>query len=334
MHSRTKAPVPTPVVTGLVEHHLGAPVAGVDELADGTYNAAYRVALADGAQVVVKVAPPDDLPRLAYEHALMRSEVSYYARAAGRAPVPAVLAEDFTRRLIDRDVIVLSFLDGAPLQRIGSDLTPQGLTAVRAELGTAVARLHEVRGESFGYDRPGDRDSLRGDTWSEAFSRIWDAAVSDIVRYRVRIGPSEELLRSTVRRHSALLDEVSEPTLVHFDLWDGNVFAAHDGDAARLTGLIDGERMFWGDPLAELVSTSLFREPAEDVAFNVAYARAGGREWTFDEDQRTRLALYDAYLCMLMLAEAVPRGYRGMDAVMSQRFIRRRLRTTLRRLHS
>lgn len=333
MHSRTKAPVPTPVVTALVEQHLGVPVAGVDELADGMYNAAYRVALDDGTQVVVKVAPPDDLPRLGYEDGLMRSEVSYYAHAAGRAPVPEVLAEDFTRRLIDRDVILLSFLDGAPLQRIGRDLTALGRATVRAELGTAVARLHEVRGESFGYDRP-DGDSLQGDTWSEAFGRIWDAAVADVIRYRVRIGPSEELLRSTVRRHRALLDEVSEPALVHFDLWDGNVFADHDGDSARLTGLIDGERMFWGDPLAELVSTSLFSDPVKDVAFNVAYARAGGREWTFDEDQRTRMALYDAYLCMLMLAEAVPRGYRGINAAMSQRFVRGRLRATLRRLHS
>ncbi len=334
MHSRTKVPVPTPVVATLVEQHLGVSAAGVDELADGMYNAAYRVGLQNGGQVVVKVAPPDDLPRLGYEDALMRSEVSYYAHAAGRAPVPAVLAEDFTRRLIDRDVIFLSFLDGAPLQRIGRDLTDLGRATVRAELGTAVARLHEVRGESFGYDRPDDRDALQGDTWGEAFGRMWDAVVSDVMRYRVRIGPTEELLRSTVRRHRALLDKVSAPALVHFDLWDGNVFAAQDGDSARLTGLIDGERMFWGDPLAELVSTSLFRDPAKDVAFNVAYARAGGREWAFDEDQRTRLALYDAYVCMLMLAEAVPRGYRGMGAAMSRRFVRGRLRATLRRLHS
>ena len=333
MYSRSKVPVAREVIAALVDHHLDSTASDIDELADGTYNAAYRVTLGDGRRAVVKVAPPDDLPRLCYEDSLMRSEVSFYDHAAAHAPVPAVLASDFSRHIVDRDVVILSFLEGQPLQRIGRKLAPEGLTAVRSQLGTAVARLHTVRGTTFGYERPSGDADLSGSTWGEAFHRMWEAAIADIVRYRIRAGVSPARLRATLDRHRGLLDGVTEPVRVHFDLWDGNVFAVQEDGSVRLSGIIDGERMFWGDPIAELVSSSLFRDPAKDEAFNHAYAREGGQRWTFDAGERTRLALYNSYLCLLMLAESAPRGYRGANAVLTQQYVRKTLRAAIRSLN-
>ena len=332
MNSDSKIPLARPVIGSLVERHLGLLVNDMADLTDGMYNAAYRLSLSDGSRVVLKVAPPDDAPRLRYEHGLMRSEVSFYRHARGRAPVPAVLASDFSRQVADRDIVILSFLEGGPLNRVSGSLTSAGRVAVRSQLGEAAAQLHAVKGSSFGYERPTDGLALSGSSWGEAFQRMWDAAVSDIDRYRVRTDVPTADLRAVIRGHLGLLNEVDEPALVHFDLWDGNVFACADGHTARLSGIIDGERMFWGDPLADFVATSLFRDPADDAEFNAGYARAGGTRWEFDEQQRTRLALYTAYLCMLMLAEAVPRGYSGPTVDADQRFVADRLHESLRLL--
>ena len=46
------------------------------------------------------------------------------------------------------------------------------------------------------------------------------------------------------------LDEVQSPRLVHWDLWDGNVFV--DPATAQITGISDFERSLWGDPLMEV----------------------------------------------------------------------------------
>jgi aminoglycoside phosphotransferase (APT) family kinase protein len=84
----------------------------------------------------------------------------------------------------------------------------------------------------------------------------------------------------------------------------GNILL-HEG---RITGIVDGERAFWGDPLAEMVSLALFASIEDDPAFLDGY---GGIDFT--DSARRRLALYRTYLYLIMLVEGAPRGYSGPD---------------------
>jgi aminoglycoside phosphotransferase (APT) family kinase protein len=77
----------------------------------------------------------------------------------------------------------------------------------------------------------------------------------------------------------------------------------------RLLGaLIDAERAFWGDPLADLVSLALFHDIEQDATFLRGYRDEGGKV-AFGPAERERLALYWAYLYLIMWTEAVPRQY-------------------------
>jgi aminoglycoside phosphotransferase (APT) family kinase protein len=109
---------------------------------------------------------------------------------------------------------------------------------------------------------------------------------------------------------------VHTPALVHFDLWPGNVMVtgfAPDGtarpDAApSISGLIDGERMIWGDPLMEFVGMDVFGRADRDREIAAGYHGAGG---TIDgsTDGERRLTLYHLYMQTLLLTEMGPRGY-------------------------
>jgi fructosamine-3-kinase len=116
------------------------------------------------------------------------------------------------------------------------------------------------------------------------------------------------VIRRRAARHEGALDEVITPVLVHFDLWDGNILVDLDGEAPRIGGLIDAERAFWGDPLADFVSLALLGDIRQDEAFLAGYRDAGGPA-RFDASSRVRLALYRSYLYLIMLVEATPRGY-------------------------
>ncbi|MGW2846589.1 phosphotransferase family protein [Streptomyces sp. NPDC001274] len=105
---------------------------------------------------------------------------------------------------------------------------------------------------------------------------------------------------------SGVLDDVTRPALVHFDLWQGNLLLAGEPGDRRVSGLIDGERMFWGDPVADFVSLALFADMEDDTACLAGYADAGGAV-VFDGPVRLRLALYRAYLYLIMLVEVEPR---------------------------
>ncbi|SDF37915.1 Phosphotransferase enzyme family protein [Lentzea fradiae] len=271
-----------------------ATVTGWAELTGGTFNAAYRIGTTGGGYVL-KVAPPPDSPGLTYERDLMRTETAFYRAVRGHAPVPEVVHADFSRGLVASDLLLMTEIPGHTLA--ASPPPARRKSLLRADLGRVVAGLHEVTGTGFGYPQLG-----LAPTWREAFAGMVDAVLADAARYGVVLPEPAARIADLVRSHGNLLDEVTRPVLVHFDLWDGNVLA-HDG---RVTGLVDGERAFWGDPLAELVSLALFGDIEQDHDFLAGYGAA-----PFTRSARLRLALYRAYLYLIMLVEGVPRRHSG-----------------------
>ncbi|MGW6441829.1 phosphotransferase family protein [Lentzea sp. NPDC055074] len=263
-------------------------------LGGGTYNSVFRVS-ARGGEFVLKVAPREQ-PGLTYERHLMRTEAMFCTLGSKVAPVPEVVYADDT-------ALLATCLPGEPVFGRSDVDRPR----IRRELGAAVRAVHEITGPGFGYPQLGLHT-----TWTEAFLGMFDAVRADADRYGVAL-PDVGL-----RRHTKAFDEVERPALVHFDLWDGNVLA--DGG---LTGLVDGERAFWGDPVAEFVSLALFGSIEDDPDFLTSY----GFELT--DSARVRLAAYQAYLYSIMLTERVPRGSTDEGF---ERVIRDALTTALARL--
>ncbi|MCX3290036.1 aminoglycoside phosphotransferase family protein [Streptomyces sp. NEAU-H22] len=264
-------------------------------LTGGTYNTVEELRLTDGGRYVLKVPPAAAVPGLRHEKRLLVSEAEFY-RAAARADVPApheVSAGD--------GFLLMTAVPGEPWD---GTLTDAEQTALRAELGRQVARLHRVTGPGFGYPS-GALGPLVPD-WRTAFTAMFDAVLDDARRYGARLPrPVDAVARTAASAYGALA-EVTDPCLVHFDLWRGNILVDRADGEARIGGLIDGERMFWGDPLADFVSLALLGDIRRDEEFLTGYREAGGRA-RFDTRARLRLALYRAYLYLIMLTETVPR---------------------------
>ena len=112
--------------------------------------------------------------------------------------------------------------------------------------------------------------------------------------------------REVIVLYTAVLDEITTPHLVHFDVWAGNVFLDLAG-APRIQAIIDHERAFWGDPLAEFVTPTIFGELREDDPLLAGYREVTPLELT--PTARIRLDLYRAYLYLILLVENGPRQY-------------------------
>ncbi|MGS2616849.1 phosphotransferase family protein [Micromonospora sp. LZ34] len=279
-------------------------VADCGPLGGGGYATVWWVRLDDGGEVVLKVAPPPTVPLLRYERGLTAAEARYFRLVAAHAPqvpVPPVLhhGTDPARG----EWLVTGRLPGRSL----SELAASGVDGGRAryDFGTAMAAVHRVTGDryGYGYGRTG------GSTWAEAFAAIVEDLLADAADWGVPV-PAERI-RSLVRRHRPLLDQVRRPALVHFDGWDGNVLAVPDGDGPpRMCGLVDGERYLFGDPLVDLVSPLLLRraEDEPDHPFLRGYAAAADDPPVFDAAVRRRLGLYRMHLYLLMTVEMPSRG--------------------------
>ncbi|MEU4242243.1 phosphotransferase [Actinoplanes sp. NPDC026619] len=283
MRSPTQPTLSEKDIAAIVSEALGAGLAGAEELSGGTFAAVWRAGLDDGRQVVVKVAPPASARMLRYESGIIPAEAEYFSMVREQAPgvpVPEVLA-------VSAEWIITSLLPGAPLASNDS-------ARARTELGAAIRQVHTITGAHFGYT--GDRAT--GPDWPTAFHGIIEALRADAADWNVPLPP----LSGVVERHHDVLATVTRPALLHFDLWDGNVLVGPDG---AMTGLVDGERYLYGDPLLDFVSPALFRriEEIPDHPF-----LAGYRPEPFDESARTRLSLYRVHLYTLMIAEGPSRG--------------------------
>ncbi|EEP72216.1 phosphotransferase [Micromonospora sp. ATCC 39149] len=272
------------------------------ELCDGWFNTAYRIRLDDGRGAVVKLAPPRQAPVLRYERGILATEALVYrlASAVPDIPLPELLHAD-------EEFLVLSALSGAPWDKARDHLPAEATPVLLRELGHITARLHTIVSpdEQFGYPAP--ESALTGGTWREAFTAMVTAVLVDAQHWRSPLGMTPDEVLALVDTHAHVLDDVDTPTLVHFDLWPGNIFVTGDGEP-RITGLIDHERAFWGDAAAELVSLE-FCGPIDAHSELVAgYREAGGR-LDFDESLIRRLALYRLYLGLILVIECGPRGY-------------------------
>ncbi|MFE6287158.1 phosphotransferase family protein [Streptomyces sp. NPDC057877] len=275
---------------------------GLRPLTGGTYNAVAELSLTGGDRYVLKVPPAADVPGLRYEAGLLVGEAEFY-RGAAAADVAAPRVVSLSGPDAPVPYLLMTACPGAGWDDAALDAAEQG--ALRAELGRAVARLHRITGPGFGYPS-GALGPLAAD-WATAFTGMFDAVLADARHYGARLPRPVDEIAAVVRGARAALGEVTVPCLVHFDLWPGNILVDRASGPPRVGGLIDGERMFWGDPLADFVSLALLGDIRKDEAFLAGYRQAGGRA-EFDGPASLRLALYRAYLYVIMLTETVPRA--------------------------
>ena len=279
---------------------------GLERLTGGMFATTYRAHLDDGSRVVVKTAPTATERLLTYELDLLRTEAEVYRLAADRPDLlmPAVLLADLSRAELPTDVLVSSHLDGIPLIDAG-ELAPHVADDVQRQLGGLMARLHTVHGDHFGY--PNLATGLHAPTWPEAFGRMVGALLDDARRWGTPL-PEDEI-RAALRQHAAALAEVRTPSLVHTDLWAGNLFV--DPSSGALTGVIDTERSVWGAPLLELVGADQTGRGPVPVSLLEGYAEAGGVLPLGTPSGDARLLLYRLFMALVLLVEIGPRGYVG-----------------------
>lgn len=302
--SNTKRLLDQEELRQMTEEALRSGVRCIRELADGFFNAAYLVELEDGRRVVLKVAPTG--PVLRQEKGIMRVEtllMRWLERHCPDVPAPRVLAEG--ERL--SPYFFMDYIEGEPLDRRMAALTPEAWNWLYRQLGALVARLHQVHPRRFGslVDPAGQFE-----LWSQAFGRMVEDILLDARDFGAQLPPEAASIPELVGRLTPVLDQVERPTLLHRDLWMGNIFL--ERDALGILALTDWERAVAGDPLMEFCFA--FLEGPGAVGCRAEFYRAYGRPEQLEEGEGVRVQLYLMYMLLLLLVEGYARDYRDEAA--------------------
>lgn len=283
----------------------------VCELKEGWFNAAYNVRLADGREVILKIAPPEGAEIMTYEKNIMVTEVNSMrmVRANPAIPVPEIYFFDQARDLCDSDYFFMEKLAGDNLDHVKAALPPETQTEIELSIGAIIREINQFTGTYFGYE--GNPD-LRAESWKEAFLKIMDSVLEDGQRKNVDYGFGYDEIRAAILKHVSSLEAVTTPQLVHWDAWNPNFFVK-DG---KITGIIDFERALWADPLLE----------AQFRLEGITNSKRGYGKTFFTPEEEQRCYLYTLHLALIMNTECY---YRNYDTDFVYNFSKKLLGTTL-----
>lgn len=251
----------------VIEEALGMAPVRSRPLAGGCVGDVVQLSMPDGARLVAKFGDPGTQMDL-------EGWMLQYLRDHSDLPVPRVVFQ------ADR-LLIMEYLPNRG--GITEDAQRHG-----AEL---LAALHEITQATFGLEK----DTLIGglhqpnpasDSWLEFFR---DQRLMYMGSEALRAGQLPTVMMSRIGALCANLDkwltEPSAPSLIHGDMWSGNVLCA----AGRISGLID-PAIYYADPEIELAFITLFGTFGD--AFFSRYAELRPTAEGFFEERRDLYNLY------------------------------------------
>jgi aminoglycoside phosphotransferase (APT) family kinase protein len=230
--------------------------------------------------------------------------------------VPQVYYYDQSRTLLDSDYYMMEFVGGEAYHKLREQYSEGLRTAIDTAIGGYLAQINAIQGAYFGYMA---LPIQRFPTWRQAFLAMFVDLLADGQARHVALPLDYAALRRAVEAAAPALDVVQTPQLVHWDLWDGNIFV--DGPSGRVTGIIDFERALWGDPLMEFQYRTL--------AISPAFTQGYGRSLLDSPHAAARRTLYNLYLYLIMIVECAYRAYETDD---QEQWARQQLAAELARL--
>lgn len=257
-----------PLIREAIARVMGSPVVDSASLHGGMVGAVYGAQLADDRLIAVKVGETAEA-RLDIEGAMLR-----YLRTFSALPVPEVLHAEPT-------LLIMAYVPGD--NRITD--------AVQANAADLLAALHNVTATGFGFEY----DTLVGglhqpnpqsEFWIDFFRDHRLLYMADTAYQSGRLPLKvRKRIDGLAERLEDWLIEPEQPSLIHGDLWTGNVLA-RDG---RVAAFID-PAIYYADPEIELAFTTLFG--TFDEAFFERYGEQRRIEPGFFEERRDLYNLY------------------------------------------
>ncbi len=253
-------------LVGIVETEI----AGVQPLHGGSIAKVLRIDLVSGDRLVVKLPARESDANFDIEAWMLET-----LRETRTVPVPSVVH-------VEKDLLLLDWIDHQ---------TGPPSSAAQHDAAERIAALHNISGQAHGYERdtvlgPLPQPNPVTGSWVEFFRDHRLLRMAGLARDGGSL-PSFtfERIEDLATKLDELLREPDQPSLLHGDLWAGNILFG----GGRLQAVLD-PAIYRGHPEMELAHMTLFG-PFDTIFFD-RYAEIRGIEPDFFEVRRRIYTLY------------------------------------------
>ena len=266
----------------------------IKELTEGMCNVTYDIAFGDGSESILKIAAKDRSGNTSNEVNLMQAEVNAMRLVAGKCSckVADVQYYDTSNTVCDGNYFFMEKLPGDNFFLIRESLTEEEIAGIHKETGKISKELSNIQNSEFGFLG----DEIRFVTLYDFVKYMLMNLISDAEKKNIDIGYDKQFFQEQLESDKNFFKEVTHASLVHWDMWEGNVFVK-DG---HVSGIIDWERALWGEPFMD----DRFRMHNRGQDFLEGFGQT-----SFSEDERKRMRWYDVILYLTMMIEVFYREF-------------------------
>ena len=139
-------------------------------------------------------------------------------------------------------------------------------------------------------------------------------------------------IEHALQAHGDCLETPKVPALVDFDCHEGNIFVKQSADGWHISGIVDLERAFWGDPIGDFPTAFIFCDDIrKEKALLETYLEKSDEIKTYTEMEVRKFLLYRMYVLTIMIAETFRFGGSAYGKL-QEAFARKNLKKTLQEL--
>lgn len=269
-------------------------VTSIKELTEGMCNVTYDISFEDGSESILKISSADRIGNTSNEINLMGAETQAMelVRKNCSFKVAEVQYYDTTHKICDGDYFFMEKIQGKNYWLVKEQLDESDIPKINEEIGCISRQLTDIKNDEFGF---------LGDT--ERYSSLFEFVkvmltnlINDAAKRNIDIVYDADSYLQQLENDKSSFEGISLATLVHWDLWEGNVFI----DDGHVSGIIDWERAVWGEAFMD----DRFRHHTRDKNFLKGFGKT-----SFSEDELRRLRWYDIILYLTMMIEVYYREY-------------------------
>ena len=269
-------------------------IAAVKELTEGMCNVTYDITFEDGSESILKIAAKDRRGNTSNEVNLMQAEVTAMKLASENCSfkVADIQYYDTSNTICDGHYFFMEKLKGDNFAFVREKMSEDAIAIVDTEIGKISRELSQVKNPEFGFLG----EDKRYDSLFLFVKHMLENLISDAGKTDIDIVYDGQTLLNQLETDKSAFEAVKEASLVHWDMWAGNVFV-YDG---HVSGIIDWERALWGEPFMD----DRFRMHNRGEHFLQGFGQT-----SFSEDELKRLRWYDIILYLTMMIEVYYREF-------------------------
>lgn len=248
----------------------------------GLFNTTYYIKVNKyKREVILRVGPVNRHLLLPFEENLMYAEEYVYKLCKeNNIPCSNVLKCDLSKKIIDRDYMIIEYVNSNPLSEV--DIDKKNENRIYEEVGEYISKLHKIKSNKFGRVY----DVLVGNgfnSWSEYLINEFLNIEIRLREFNIFNEDELSIIKSAIYKYKYTFEKIKTPYLIHGDLWAGNILISKNINEYSTVAIIDSDRALFGDREFEFANPWITNE---------SFIKGYGKDLECDFDSRSRRAVY------------------------------------------